>query len=141
MCVAVVVYQLLSHVQLFAIPWTIACRDSLSSTFSQTLLKFMSTDSVMLSNHPVNPFSFAWCFPSICVFSNELVLPNVWPRYRSFSFSINPSNIQGWFPLGLTGLISLLSKGPSRVFSSTTVQKHQFFGTQFSLWTNSHMCT
>ena len=52
-----------------------------------------------------------------------------------------PTNIQGWFPLGLTGLISLQSKGVSRVFSNTTVQKHQFFGAQSSLWSNSHIHT
>ena len=56
----------------------------------------------------------------------------------SASASVLPMNIQDWFPLGLTGLISLQSKGLSRVFSNTTVQKHQFFGTQFSLWSNSH---
>ena len=55
--------------------------------------------------------------------------------------SVHPVNIQGWFPLGLTGLISLQSKGLSRVFSNTTVQKHQFFGTQLFLWSNSHICT
>ena len=55
--------------------------------------------------------------------------------------SVLPMNIQGWFPLGLTSLISLLFKWLSRVFSSTTVQKYQFFGTQSSLWSNSHICT
>ena len=59
----------------------------------------------------------------------------------SASASILPVNIQDWFPLGLTGLISLLSKGLLRVFSSATVQKHQFFGTQISLWSNSYMTT
>ena len=59
----------------------------------------------------------------------------------SASASVLPMNIQGWIPLGLTGLISLLSKGLSRVFSSTTVQKHQFLGAQPSLWFNSHICT
>ena len=59
----------------------------------------------------------------------------------SASASVLPMNIQGWFPFGLTELISLLSKGLSRVFSSTTIQKHQFFGTQLSLWSNSHICT
>ena len=54
------------------------------------------------------------------------------------SASVLPMNIQGWFPLGLTGLLSLQSKGLSRVFSNTTVWKHQFFGTQPSLWSNSH---
>ena len=57
------------------------------------------------------------------------------------SASVLPMSIQGWFPLGLTGLISLLSKGLSGVFSSTIVWKHQFFGTQPSLWSNSHICT
>ena len=55
--------------------------------------------------------------------------------------SVLPMNIQGWFPLGLIGLISLLSKGLSKAFSSTTIQKHQFFGSQPSLWSNSHICT
>ena len=59
----------------------------------------------------------------------------------SVSASILPMNIQGWFPLGLTGLIPLLSEGLSRVFSSTPVQKHQFFGTQPSLWSNCHIHT
>ena len=59
----------------------------------------------------------------------------------SASASVLPVNIQGWFPLGLTDLISLQSKGFSRVFSNTTVQKHQFFSTQLSLWSNSHIRT
>ena len=74
-------------------------------------------------------------FPSIRVFSNELVLCIGWPKCWSFSFSISPSvSIQGSFPLGLTGVISLLFKVLSKVFSSTTIQKHQFFGAQPSLW-------
>ena len=81
-------------------------------------------------------------FPSIRVFSNESGLRIRWPKYWSFSFSIIlQMNFQGWFPLGLTGLISLLSKGFSRVFSSTTIWKHQFFSTQLSLWSNSHIHT
>ena len=71
---------------------------------------------------------------------NDSALCIRWPKYWSFSIS-SPMYIQGWFPLGLTGLISLLSKGLSRVFSSTTVQKHQFFGAQPSLWFSSHICT
>ena len=58
---------------------------------------------------------------------------------KYWSFSTSPSNVQGWFPLGLTGLISLQSKGLSRVFSSTSVRKHHFFGTQPSLWSNFHI--
>ena len=78
-------------------------------------------------------------FLSIRVFSNESSPRIRWPKYWSFSFSISPSN-EYWdcFPLGLTGLISLLSKGLSRIFSSTAVQKHQFFGAQPSLQTDSH---
>ena len=91
-----------------------------------------------------------WCpllllpsiFPNIRVFSNELALC---VRYQSIgvsaSASVLPVSIQGWFPLGLTSLISFLSKGLSRVFSSTTVWKHQFFDTQLSLWSNSHIHT
>ena len=74
--------------------------------------------------------------------SKESLLRIRWPKYWSFSFSVSPfSEYSGWFPLGLTGLISLQSKGPSRVFSITTARKHQFFGTQPSLWSNSHICT
>ena len=71
-------------------------------------------------------------FLSIRVFSSESVLHISWPEYWSFSFSISLlMNVQNWFPLGWTGWISLQSKGPSRVFSNTTVQKHQFFSTLF----------
>ena len=80
--------------------------------------------------------------PSIRVFSNESALRMRWPKYWSFSFSINPSKeIQDWSPLGWTGWISLQSKGLSRVFSNTIVQKHQFFGTQLSSRSNSHIHT
>ena len=104
---------------------------------SRGLLKPTSIESVMLSNHlilccPLLPPSI---FPSIRVFSNESVLGIRWPKYWSFSFSISPSN--EYSPLGLIGWISLLSKGLSRVFSSTTFRKHQFFGAQPSLWSNS----
>ena len=79
-------------------------------------------------------------FPSIRVFSNESTLHIRWPKYWRFSFSISPSvNIQDWFPLGLTGLISFQSKGFSRVFSSITIWKHQFLDS--CLWSNSHICT
>ena len=78
-------------------------------------------------------------FPSIRVFSSELALHIRWPKYWRFSFSIVfPMNIQGWFPLGLIGLI-LLSKGFSRVFSNTITQKHRLFSDQPSLWSNSHI--
>ena len=81
-------------------------------------------------------------FPSIRVFSNELALHIRWPKDWSLSFSISPSmGIQGWFPLELTGLTSFQSKELSRVFSSTTIWKHQFFGAQPSSRSNSHIHT
>ena len=121
--------QLLSHVQLFVTPWIAAQQASLSIANSWILPKLLSIESVMPSNH-----LFLCCpllllpsiFPSIRVFSNKSGLCTRWPKYWSFSFSINPSSEH-------PGLISLLSKGLSRVFSNTTVQKHQFFGAQFSL--------
>ena len=84
-------------------------------------------------------FSCPQSFPTL-VFSNELALCITWPKYW-ISVSVFPMNIQDWFPLGLTGLISLQSKELSRIFSSTTVEKHQFFGAQPSLWSNSHILT
>ena len=126
MCVFV--FQLLSCVQLFVTPWTAAHQASLSFTISQTLLKLMSIQSVMLANHLIlcRPLLFLpSIFPSIKIFSIESAFHIRWPKYWSFSFSISlPVNIQGWFPLGLIGLISFLSKGLSSIFSSTTVQKH-----------------
>ena len=142
------IVQSLRCVWLFATPWTAACQVSLPFTISQSLLKLMSIESVMPSNHLI-----LFCplllrpsiFPSIRVFSNESALCIRQPKY--WSFSVSPSNeysgliFQGWFPLGLIGLISLTSKGHSRVFSGTTVWKHQFFGTWPSLWSNSHIHT
>ena len=83
----------------------------------------------------VVPLLLPSIFPSIRVFSNESALHIRRPKYWSFSLSISPSmNIQDWFPLGWTGWISFKSKRLSRVFSNTTVQKHQFFSTQISLY-------
>ena len=128
--------QLLSRVRFFATPWIAARQASLSITNSQSLLKLTSIQSVLPSNHLIlcHPLLLPPpAFPSIRVFSNESALHIRWPKYCvSASASVLPTNIQDWFPLGWTGLISLQSKGPSRVFSSTTVQKHQFFNTQFS---------
>ena len=79
-------------------------------------------------------------FPSI--FTNESALPIRWPKFWSFSFSNNPSNeYSGLISFRIIGLISLWSKGPSRVFSSTTIWKHRFFAAQPSLWSLSHICT
>ena len=100
----------------------------LSLTISWSWLELMSIDSVMSSSHIILycPLLLPSMFPSIRVFSNELALCIRWLKYWSFSNS--PSNeYSGLILLGLTGLISLQSKGLSRVFSSATVQKHQFF--------------
>ena len=128
--------QSLSHVQLFATPWTAAHQASLSITNSWSLLKLMSIESVMPSNHLVLcrllllPPSVC---PSIRVFQ-ESVLCIRWPEYGvSASASVLPMNTQDWSPLGWTGWISLQFKGLSRVFCNITVQKHQFFGAQLSL--------
>ena len=101
----------------------------------------MSIKSVMPSNQPLSstsPPSFN--HSQHHVFSNDSVLCIRWPSIGvSASASVLPMNIQDWFPLGWTGWICLLSKGLSRVFSNTTVQKHQFFSTQLSLQSNSHI--
>ena len=129
--------QPLNHVPLFAAPWTAAHQASLSIANSWSLLKLISIESVMPSNHVILCFPLLLLpsiFPSIRVFSNESVLPIRWPKYWSFSFSISPSNeYSGLISFRMDWLISLLSKGLSRVFSNTTVQKHQFFGSQLSL--------
>ena len=132
--------QSLSCVQLFATPWTAAHQASLSVTNSRSLPKLMSIESVMPSNHLIlcHPLlllpSF---FPSIRVLSNESALRIKWPKYWSFSFSIIPSKEHpGLISFRMDGWISLQSKGLSRVFSNTTVQKHQFFGAQLSLESN-----
>ena len=125
--------QLLSHVRLFVTPWAAARQASRSFTISRSFLKLMSIESVMPSNH------LTLCHPL-------LLLPSIFSASGSFpmsrllasggqstgasaSASVLPMNIQDWFPLGFTGLISLQFKGLSRVFSNTTVQKHQFSGT------------
>ena len=137
--------QLLSRVRLFATPWIAARQASLSVTNSWSLLKFMSIKLVIPSNH------FILCCPL-------LILPWIFPTIMSFpvsqlftlggqiigtsaSPSFLPKNTQGWSSLEWTGLISLQSKGLSRVFSNTTVQKHQFFRAQLSLWSNTHIYT
>ena len=128
--------QSLSCVWLFATQWTAACQASLSITNAQSPLKPMSIESVMPSNHLIlcRPLHLLPPIPpSIRVFSNESTLRMRWPKYWSFSFSISLSmNTQDWSPLGWTGWISLQSKGLLRVFSHTTVQKHQFFSDQLS---------
>ena len=133
------------HFRLFVTPWTAACQASLSITSSQNLLKFMSIESVMPSNHLILCYPLLLLtsiFPSIRVFSNESAIHIRWAKFWSFSISISPSNkYSGWFPLRLMSLISLQSKRLLRVLSSTTIQKHQFFSAQLSLWSISHIHT
>ena len=132
---------LLGCVWLFVTPWTATCQASLSFTISWSLFKLLSIESVMRSNHlflcrPL--FLLPSIFSSIRIFSSESAILIRWPNTgASASASIFPMNIQGWFLLGLTDLISLLSKGLTRVFSNTTVQKHQFFRAQPSLQAHS----
>ena len=132
--------QSLSRVHLFVTPWTAAGQAALSITNSQSLLKLMSIESVMPSNHLIlcRPLLLPpSIFPSIRVFSSESVLCIRWQKYWSFSFIISPSNeYSGLISFRMDWLISLQSKGLSRVFSNTTIQKHQFFGAQFSLSTS-----
>ena len=140
--IILVVVQLLSCVQLFSTPWTVAYQAPLFFTISQNLLKFTFIESVMLSNHLILCHRFLLLpsvFPNVRVFSNESALSIGWPKCCCIGFSISlPVNIQCWFPFGLAVLISLQSKGPSRVFSST-IWDHQFFSAQPSLWSNSHI--
>ena len=139
----IVAVQSLSHVQLFVTPWTAACWASLFFTNSWSLLKLMSIDLVMPSNHLIlrhHLLLLPSIFPSIRVFSKESALTSGGQSIGA-SASALPMNIQDWFPLGSTGCNSLQSKGLSRVFSNTTVQKRQCFGAQLSLWFNSHIHT
>ena len=137
--------QSLSHVWLFATPWMAAHQASLSIKNSRSSLKLMFIQSVMPSSHLIlcHPLLLLPPIPpSIRVFSNESTLCMRWLKYWSFSFSIIlPMNTQDWSPLGWTGWISLQSKGLSRVFSKTTVQKRQFFSAQLSWQSNSHIHT
>ena len=137
--------QFLGSVWLFATPCTEACQASLSITNSRGLLKLMSTELVLPSSYLIlcpPLLLLPSIYPSIRVFSNESFLRIRWPKQWSFSFSsVFPMNIQDGFPLGWTDWISLQSKGFSRVFSNTTVQNHQFFHAQLSLWSNSHIRT
>ena len=131
--------------------WTTALQASLSVTVSLSLLKFVSIEQVMPSNHLSLCRPLSSCpqsFPNFLkrhglrVFSSESALRIRWPKYWSFSFSIGPSSeCSVKFPLGLTGLISLQSKALSKVFSNTGAQEHQFFSAKLSLWSNSNIHT
>ena len=136
--------QSFSPVQLFATPWTEAYQTSLAITNSGQTHVHWVCDAIQ----PSYPLSS----PSPPAFTLALMLSGSFPRSQFFasggqsigdlaSASVLPMNIQDWSPLGLTGLISLQSKGLSRVFSNTTVQKHQFFSAQLCVWSNSHIHT
>ena len=151
--------QSLSHVRLFATPWTAARQASLSITNYQSFPKPMSIELVMPSNHLIlcHPLLLLpSIFPNIRVFSNESALPIRWPKYWSFSFNISPSNehpglisfrmdwldllaVQGTLKIHVNvwqnqySIVKLKKKIKNRVFSNTTVQKHPFFGAQPSL--------
>ena len=136
--------QSLSRVRLFATLWIAACQASLSITNSRSSPKLMSIELVIPSSHLIlcHPLLILPPIPpSIRVFSNESTLHIRWPKYWSFSFSISPSKENQDWSLEWTGWMSLQSKGLSRVFSNTTVQKHQFFGVQLSSQSNSHIHT
>ena len=129
--------QSFTCVRLFVTPWTAACQAFLSITNSWSLLKLMSIELVMPSNHLIfchplllspSIFSTSGSFPTSQFFTSGGQSTGL-----SASASVLLMNIQVWFPLGWTGRISLQSKGFSRVFSNTTVQKHQFFSAQLSL--------
>ena len=129
---SVFVVQSLSWVWFFAISWIAAHKASLSFTISQSLVKFLAIESMMLSNHLIfcHPLHvLLLIFPSTRVFFSESAVC-IWLQFW------------GWFILGLIGLNSMQCKGFSRVFFSTTIEKkHRLFGTQSSLWHSSHNCT
>ena len=139
------VIQSLSHLWLFPTPWIAGYQAPLPFTISQSLLKFMSIELVILFNHLILCYPLLLLpsvLPSIKVFSNESALCIRWPKFWSFSFIISRSNEYSelisfridWFDL-------LAVQDNSRVFSNTTIWKHQFFSAQPSLWSISHICT
>ena len=137
-----IVVQSLSCIWLFATPWTVACQAFLSFTISWSLLKLMFIKSVMPSNHLIlcRPLLLLpSVFPSIRVFSNESVLRIRWPKYWSFSFSSTSSEYSGLISFRIDWFELLAVQGALKSLLQTTVQKHQFFGAQPSLWSSSHI--
>ena len=134
-----------SHVWLFATPWIAALQVSLCITNSWSLLKLISIESMMQPSHLVLCLCFSSClqsFPASVSFPmSQFFISSSQSIGISASTSILPMNTQDWSPLGWTGLITLQSKGLSRVFSNTTVQKHQFYGSQLSSLSNFHIHT
>ena len=137
--------QSLSRVQLFATPWITARQASLSIINSQSLPKLTSIKSVMPSSHLIICCPPSPPAPSPSQHQGGMMSQLFAWGGQSIGFagsaSVPPMNTQDWSPLGWTGCISLQSKGLSRVFSNTTVQKHQFFGSQLSSQSNSHIHT
>ena len=132
--------QSLSRVWLFETPWTAACQASLSITNSRSPPKPMSIESVMPSNHLCHPLLLLpLIFPSIRVFSNESALPNKWPKYWSFSFSISPSNdYSGLISFGIDWLDLLAVQGTLKSLlqhhslKASILQHSAFFMVQLS---------
>ena len=140
--ILIVTVQLLSHVRLFSTPWTIACQAPLSFTVSWSLLKFMSIESVMPSNHLIlhHPLLLLSVFPSIRVFSNESALCIRWPKHWSFSVSMIPSReYSGLISNGIDWFDLLAIQGTLKSLLQHHSSKHKLFGTQPSLWSNSHI--
>ena len=143
---AVAVVQSLSHVWLFETPWAAACQASLSFIIAQSSLSNSCPSSQWchptISSSVVPFFSHLQSFPASGSFPVSQLFASVGQSIGvSASVSVPPMNTQDWSPLEWTGWISLQSKGLSRVFSSTRIWQHQFFGVQPSLWSNSHMHT
>ena len=136
--IRVAVVQSLSHVRLFATQGLWHDRLPFPSLSPGVCLNSYPLSQVCQPTISFSATPFTTCLQSVPV--SCLFITGGQSIGASASASVLPMNIQDWFPLGLTGLISLQSKGISRVFN-TTVQKHQFFGTQPSLWSNSHTCT
>ena len=135
----------LSVVSDYATPWTATCPGfpvlHHLPELAQTHVHWVG-DAIQSSRPLFSPCSCLLSFPVLEFFPMSQLFASGDQSIRaSASASVLPMNIQDWFPLWLTGLISLQSKGLSRVFSNTTVQKHQLFSTQLSLWSNSHIHT
>ena len=138
----IVLVQSLYRVWLFAVPWTAACQASLSFTFSWSLLKHTSVDSVMSSNQLIPFSSCLQSFPASGSFlMSQLFASDSWSLRASASSSVLPTEYSGMISFRIDCFISWKSRGLSTVFSNTTVQKHQFFRTQPSSWSNSHIHT
>ena len=132
--------QSLSHVQLFVTLWTAVCQASLSVTNSQSLLRLMSIESVMLSHPLSSPSPPTFNLPSIGVFSSESVLHIRWPKCWSFSFSISPSNDYSGLISFRMDLLDLLAVQETlKSLLQHIIQKHPFFSAQLSLWSSSHI--